>query len=44
MTIDDIYEMLRLWYLTWLIFKVLQFVSVDSRRIASLLRGGNKDG
>lgn len=44
MTIDDIYGLLRLWYLTWLVFKVLQVVSVDARRIASLLRGGGNNG
>lgn len=44
MTLDDIYNILRLWYLTWLCIKVLQIVSVDARRIGALLRGGRKDG
>lgn len=44
MTLDDIYNLLKFWYLTWLCVKVLQIVSVDSRRISALLRGGRKDG
>lgn len=44
MTLDDIYNLLRLWYLTWLCIKVLQIVSVNARRIGALLRGGDRNG
>lgn len=39
---EEIIVILRLWFCAWLIFEVLRIVSVDVRKISSLLRGGDK--
>lgn len=45
MSIDDIYNLLQLWFCSWLIFQVMHFVSKDSSKIAGLIRGrGEKNG
>lgn len=39
MDLDAIYNLLKLWFCTWLIFEFLRFISLDIRKLASLLRG-----
>lgn len=44
MTLDDIYALIKLWYLTWLVMKTLEIIGLNTRKIGALLRGGGKHG
>lgn len=40
---DEIYELLKLWFSAWLIFQVLNVFSIAFKKVAALLRGSGKE-
>ena len=39
MTLDNIYNLLQLWFLAWLVFQVMRIISADTNKISALIRG-----
>lgn len=40
---EEIYILLKLWFCAWLIFKVINILSIDFKKIASLIRGSGRE-
>nr|DAO26461.1 MAG TPA: hypothetical protein [Inoviridae sp.] len=39
MSLDNIYNLLQLWFCAWLMFQALRIISADVNKISALIRG-----